>query len=87
MTNENRFTGLVGQLKAQGKTKDTGPTQPNPQDTPKAKRNNPNYLRTTLYLPKTLHKRMKTKGIELEMEISEIAAQAIDAWLSKHSDD
>ncbi|MFK8184476.1 MAG: hypothetical protein AB8B99_13970 [Phormidesmis sp.] len=46
-----------------------------------AKSKRADYTRATIYIPKTLHKRMKMAQLTKELELSEIAEQAITAWL------
>ena len=47
------------------------------------KSRDPNYSQIGLYLPTALHKRMKIGAAITELEISDIAAQAISEWLDK----
>lgn len=49
------------------------------QKTAKSKRSD--YTRATIYIPKSLHKRMKMAQLAEDMELSEIAEKAITAWL------
>ena len=48
-----------------------------------AKSADPNYVRTTLYLPKILHRKLKIKSLEADQEMSEIVEELIADWLSK----
>lgn len=52
---------------------------PNTEKTAKSKR--ADYTRATIYIPKTLHKRMKMAQLTEDIEMSEIAEKAISAWL------
>jgi hypothetical protein len=52
---------------------------------PKGKSSSSQYLRTTLYLSKALHKRLKMGALEHDMEMSDIAEAAISEWLDNHS--
>lgn len=54
--------------------------------TSKSKSSSAGYKRTTLYLTNELHRRLKKAGLHLELEMSDIAEQAIAEWLDKHSD-
>ena len=47
------------------------------------KSRDPNFAQIGLYLPKKLHKRLKVGAAVAELEISDIAAQAIDEWLER----
>ena len=49
------------------------------EKTAKSKRTD--YTRATIYIPKTLHKRMKMAQLTKELEMSEIAEEAITTWL------
>ena len=54
---------------------------PNVQ-TPLAKSTNPDYTRTTIYLPKKMHKKLKAIALEEEKEMSSIVEELIGAWLT-----
>lgn len=51
------------------------------QNVAKSKRSD--YTRATIYIPKSLHKRMKMAQLAGDIELSEIAEKAIAAWLDK----
>ena len=53
--------------------------------TSKAKSTNPDYTRTTLYLPKKMHKRLKAIAVEEEREMSEIVEELLGDWLESRS--
>lgn len=53
--------------------------------TSKAKSANPDYVRTTVYLPKKMHKKLKAIAIEEEKEMSSIVEELISAWLISQS--
>lgn len=54
--------------------------------TSKAKSSSKDYIRTTVYLTKDLHRRLKRGALDHEMEMSDIAEAAIEQWLDEHSD-
>ena len=55
---------------------------PNPKvQTSKAKSVNPDYTRTTIYLPKKMHKKLKAIAVEEEREMSQIVEELIEAWI------
>jgi hypothetical protein len=54
--------------------------------TSNAKSSSGGYKRTTVYLSNNLHRRLKIAGLDLGMEMSDIAEQAIAEWLEQHSD-
>ncbi len=47
----------------------------------KAKSANPDYVRTTIYIPKKMHKKLKAIAVEEEREMSEIMEELLDNWL------
>lgn len=56
--------------------------QPDIQPAKKAKSANPDYTRTTVYLPKKMHKQLKAIALDEEREMSSIVEELIDTWLS-----
>jgi len=42
---------------------------------------NPDYIQTTVYLPRTQHKALKVALIQDELEFSDLIEQLIDGWL------
>lgn len=59
---------------------------PDVQTSNQGKSSRADYKRTTVYLPKELHSRLKLASLQKEMEMSDIAEDAIAEWLDKHSD-
>lgn len=55
------------------------------QTSKKAKSANPDYTRTTVYLPKKMHKLLKAIALDEEREMSSIVEELIETWLSKKS--
>ena len=53
------------------------------QTSKKAKSANPDYTRTTVYLPKKMHKKLKAIALDEEKEMSSIVEELIETWLSK----
>ncbi len=51
-----------------------------------AKSKDPKFTRSTLYLSKVLHKRLRLAAVNQDTEMSDIAEAAIADWLGKHSD-
>lgn len=49
----------------------------------KSKSTDPGYIRTTVYLPKQLHKKLKSAAADEEREMSDIAAEAIAQYLEE----
>ena len=55
------------------------------QTSKKAKSANPDYNRTTMYLPKKMHKQLKAIALDEEKEMSSIVEELIDSWLNSRS--
>lgn len=53
----------------------------------KAKSANPDYTRTTVYLPKKMHKKLKAIALDEEREMSSIVEELIKNWLSERGKD
>ncbi len=51
------------------------------QNTSKTKSTDPNYTRTTIYLPKSLHRQFKVTAALEERQMSDIVTELIEAWL------
>jgi ribosomal protein L1 len=47
----------------------------------KSKSTDPNYIRTTIYLPKQLHKKMKATALSQDKQMSDVIAELIEQWL------
>jgi hypothetical protein len=47
-----------------------------------AKSANPDYTRTTIYLPKKMHKLLKAIALDEEREMSSIVEELIETWMS-----
>ena len=79
MTNKNRFSKLVRNI----------PTELPPPGSkqPVSKSKSSLYTKVTVYLSVALKKRMQKTGIDKGMELSDMAEQAIEAWLSQLDDE
>lgn len=51
--------------------------------TRKSKSTDPNYIRTTVYLPKRMHQQLKAAAAFEDKEMSAIVEQLIDSWLKE----
>lgn len=81
----NRFAGFIGTIKTSEQP--TPSVTPSESDRSLSKGKDPEYQRTTVYLPKTLHRKLKAAALEDEREMSEIIEELIEQWLtSRHSD-
>ena len=74
---ENRFEQLISTVRPASSPSDTPPSQPL-----QSKSADPNYIRTTVYLPKFLHKLLKIAAIEEEREMSAIVEELVGNWLN-----
>jgi hypothetical protein len=59
--------------------KDNAPEQ---VDVQASKSKNPAFQRTTVYLPKDLHKKFKVTAMNEEKEMSDIMIELIEQWLN-----
>ncbi|MDJ0734578.1 MAG: CopG family transcriptional regulator [Nostocaceae cyanobacterium] len=55
------------------------------QLTRKTKSTDPDYIRTTLYLPKQLHRRLKILAASQERQMSDIVAELVEQWLQSEN--
>lgn len=46
----------------------------------------PNYARTTIYLPKQLHKQLKSAAMDEERDMSDIVAELVGDWLKARTE-
>lgn len=78
----SRFDALFGAARNKVSEQLT-PEQPavDEGDRPQAKGKDPNYQRTTLYLPKALHRKFKAAALEEDREMSAIMEDLIQQWL------
>lgn len=60
-----------------------------PQSTEKkqAKGNNPDYVRSTFYLSKQVHRQLKKAAVDEEKEMSEIVEELVIQWLKSRKSD
>jgi hypothetical protein len=78
----SRFDDLFGAVR--------GRSEPTPQSEPEkkiAKGQNPDYARTTIYLPKPLHRQLKAAALDEEREMSEIVEELVEQWLASRRSD
>jgi hypothetical protein len=55
-------------------------------DVQASKSKDPAYQRTTIYLPKSMHRRLKAAAANEEKEMSAIVEELIEQWLSLRQD-
>jgi hypothetical protein len=80
----SRFDALFGVARQQEQT----PAPAEQKPVKKTKSTDPDYVRTTVYLPKRLHKQLKAAAADEEREMSEILEGLVEQWLQsrEHSD-
>lgn len=49
----------------------------------KSKSTDPDYVRTTVYLPKKLHRKLKLAAAADERQMSDIMTELVEQWLEK----
>jgi len=81
----SRFDDLFNVAKGKDATTPTPPDNLSSSEK-LSKSKDPNYVRTTIYLPRELHRKLKTQATMDGEEMSEIIEQLVDHWLSKRSD-
>lgn len=75
----SRFDALFGAAKPKEQT----PALAEPKPAKKSKSTDPDYVRTTVYLPKRLHKQLKAAAADEEREMSEILEGLVEQWLKE----
>lgn len=56
-----------------------------PEARSKSKSTSPNYVRTTIYFPKHLHKKLKTTAADEEKEMSDIVEESVRQYLESRN--
>jgi hypothetical protein len=74
---KSRFEDLFSAARSRQQKPGSKETQP-PR---RSKSSDPNYVRTTVYLPKELHRQLKAAAASEDREMSEVVDQLIEAWL------
>jgi hypothetical protein len=49
--------------------------------TSQSKSTDPDYTRTTIYLPKQLHRKLKAAALSQERQMSDIVTELVEKWL------
>lgn len=81
---KSRFDDLFSAARRQ--TKDAPLSSTPLQPTRKSKSTDPDYVRTTVYLPKQLHQQLKIAAATGEKDMSGIVEELIANWLKSKSD-
>ncbi len=58
---------------------------PEEETEPLAKHKNPDYIRTTVYLPKHLHRKLRAAALADNLEMSTVVEQLIQKWLQSRN--
>jgi hypothetical protein len=88
MSRFDQLMGSVGKKQAPDLPEAQEPTPPeNPLvNSSKAKGKDPNYQRTTFYIPKDIHRAFKMAALEDNLEMSDVVKDLISQWLrERHS--
>lgn len=77
----SRFDDLFGAARTSSKEPESELKPIEKTPVRKTKSTDPDYIRTTVYLPKQLHKQLKSAAAYEEREMSDIMTQAIAQYL------
>ncbi len=80
----SRFDGLFGAAK--GKEGAIVPETSESLDVQASKSKNPDYQRTTVYLPKTIHRKLRAAAMEEGREMSDVIEDLVKQWLESRAD-
>ena len=88
----SRFDNLFGAARS-GKAVDTSESSDTQTsnatehlDIQTSKSKDPNYQRTTIYLPKAMHRRLKSAAANEDKEMSAIVEELLEQWLNARQD-
>ncbi|MCG6133413.1 MAG: CopG family transcriptional regulator [Nostoc sp. LLA-1] len=79
----SRFDDLIDAARSRQMRDQPQPTEDKP--TSYSKSTDPAYTRTTIYLPKQLHRQLKTVAAAQERQMSDIVAELVEQWLLSHT--
>ncbi|MBH8552066.1 CopG family transcriptional regulator [Nostocaceae cyanobacterium CENA357] len=75
----SRFDDLIDAARSRQQRDKLQQTEDKP--TSQSKSTDPAYTRTTIYLPKQLHRQLKAAAVSQERQMSDIVAELIEQWL------
>jgi hypothetical protein len=75
----SRFDDLIDAARSRQQREQPQSTDEQPNSTTKS--TDPAYTRTTIYLPKQLHRQLKAAAASQERQMSDIVAELIEQWL------
>lgn len=92
MAEQNRFGAMFDQMKGDDSSTETEasdspkskPASEKKSSKPKPKYKDPNYVQVGLYIPKDLHQKLKVGSALKDIEISDIAAEALGQWVENN---
>ncbi|NQZ65222.1 MULTISPECIES: CopG family transcriptional regulator [Cyanophyceae] len=77
----SRFDELIDAARSrQNRDELTGDSE---QSSRKTKSTDPDYVRTTFYLPKLVHRKLKTVAVSQERQMSDIVTELLEQWLAE----
>jgi predicted DNA-binding ribbon-helix-helix protein len=82
MNNKNktsRFDDLIDAARSRQKRDQI--QLPEDQPTSQSKSTSPDYTRTTIYLPKQLHRKLKAVAATQDRQMSDIVTELVEHWL------
>ncbi|AFY47332.1 Ribbon-helix-helix protein, copG family [Nostoc sp. PCC 7524] len=75
----SRFDDLIDAARSRQQREQ--PQSTDEQSSSTTKSTDPAYTRTTIYLPKQLHRQLKAAAASQERQMSDIVAELIEQWL------
>ncbi|HEY9803176.1 CopG family transcriptional regulator [Anabaena azotica] len=75
----SRFDDLIDAARSRQQRDQPPSTEDKP--TSQSKSTDPSYTRTTIYLPKQLHRQLKAAAASQERQMSDIVTELVEKWL------
>ncbi|OUL37463.1 CopG family transcriptional regulator [Nostoc sp. T09] len=75
----SRFDDLIDAARSRQQRDNLQPTEAQPNSLSKS--TDPEYIRTTIYLPKQLHRKLKATAASQERQMSDIMTELVEQWL------
>jgi hypothetical protein len=79
---ESKFSELMASRRS---TSPPSNSLPDEKVKPIAKSTSEEYIKANFYLPKDLYKQLKALSVELEQDMGDLTAQALQEWMAKRS--
>lgn len=80
----SRFDDLIDAARSRQQRDKLQPVDYKPSSSSKS--TNPDYTRTTIYLPKQLHRQLKAAAASQDRQMSDIVTELIEQWFLNQSD-